>query len=56
MLVVTSTLSAVKRLLLVNPLGTLDAWSVSVSLSTSKPLITTSPSKATGEPFTNFIS
>ena len=38
------------------PEGAVAAWSVNVSLSASKSVITTSPSIATGEPSTNFTS
>ena len=56
MFVVTSTPVAVNRLDLEKPEGTEAACKVNVSLSTSKPVITTSPSIATGESFVNLIS
>ena len=55
-MVVTSTLVAVKREFLVKPEGTDAACNVNVSLLASNPVITTSPSKATGELPTNLIS
>ena len=53
---VTSTPVAVNRLDFVKPEGTEAACNVNVSVDASKPVITTSPSIATGEPSTNLIS
>ena len=52
----TSILSDVRSEDFENPEGTEAAWRVKVSLATSKPLIVTSESIATGTPSTNFIS
>ena len=49
----TSTFAALNNEFLVNPAGTDSEANVKVSLSTSKPLITMLPSKATGLPSTN---